>query len=158
MGEERAVKFLDVQQTRGGEPLDFIQVEPLIEQLCERYGLLLCYVFGSYASNNASKLSDVDIAVLAEHELQLKELLDLTEGLQAIFREEAVDLTDLRRAPLSLIHRVLRDGRCLYARDIRTKIEHEMRWESLYFDTEPLRKECFEALKGRLEHGTFGHR
>jgi predicted nucleotidyltransferase len=152
------VRFFSVQQTRGGEPLDFIRIEPLIKQLSERYSLLLCYIFGSYASNNASKLSDLDIAVLAEHELQLQELLDLTEGLQAIFQEEAVDLIDLKKTPLTLIHRVLRDGKCLYARDLRTKIEHEMRWETLYLDTEHLRKEFFEGLKGRIEHGTFGHR
>lgn len=152
------MKFLNVQQTRAGEPLDFIQVEPLIKQLSEQYRFLLCYVFGSYASNDASTLSDLDIAVLAEHELTLKELPDLTERLQTIFKEEAVDLVDLRKIPLTLIHRVLRDGKCLFARDLSTKIEHEMRWETLYFDAEPLRKESFEALKERLENGTFGHR
>jgi len=152
------VNFLTVQQTRGGAPLDFMQVEPLIQQLSEQYRLLLCYVFGSYAANNASTLSDLDIAVLADHELTLKELLDLTEKLQSIFQEEAIDLVDLRKVPLTLIHRVLRDGRCLYARDLGTKIEHEMRWETLYLDAEPLRKEAFAALEKRLESGTFGHR
>jgi hypothetical protein len=100
----------------------------------------------------------LDIAVLAEHELSPIELLDLTEGLQAIFEEEAIDLIDLRKVPLTLIHRVLRDGRCLYARDLGTRIEHEMKWETLYFDAEPLRKESFAALARRLDNGTFGHR
>jgi len=152
------MRFLKVQQTRSGEPLDFVRVESLIKQLSGRYRLLLCYIFGSYASNNASTLSDVDIAVLADHKLALRELLDLTEELQEIFKEEAVDLIDLSKAPLTLIHRVLRDGRCLFARDLSTKIEHEMRWETLYFDAEPLRHASFEALKERIEHGTFGHR
>ena len=156
--EERMVNFLNVQQTRAGKPLDVIQVEPLIKQLSEQYRLLLCYVFGSYASDNASTLSDLDIAVLAEHELTLKELLDLTEGFQEIFEEEAIDLVDLRKIPLTLAHRVLRDGKCLFARDLSTRIEHEMRWETLYFDAEPLRKESFEALTERLDNGTFGHR
>lgn len=152
------MNFLTVQQTRAGKPLDFSQVEPLIQQLSEHFRLLLCYVFGSYAADNASMLSDLDIAVLADHELTLKELLDLTERLQAIFQEDAVDLVDLRTVPLTLIHRVLRDGRCLFARDLGTKIEHEMRWETLYLDAEPLRKEAFTALEKRLENGTFGHR
>jgi len=152
------VKFLNVQQTRAGKPLDLIQVEPRIKQLSEQYRLSLCYIFGSYASDNASTLSDLDIAVLAEHELTPKELPDLTEGFQEIFEEEAIDLVDLRKVPLTLVHRVLRDGRCLYARDLSTKIEHETRWETLYFDAEPLRKESFEALTERLDNGTFGHR
>jgi predicted nucleotidyltransferase len=152
------VKFLNVQQTRAGKPLDLSQVEPLIKQLGEQYRLLLCYVFGSYASDNASTLSDLDIAVLTEHELAPKELLAITEEFQEIFQEEAIDLVDLRKVPLTLIHRVLRDGRCLYARDLRTRIEHEMRWETLYFDAEPLRRQSFEALRERLDNGTFGHR
>jgi predicted nucleotidyltransferase len=152
------VNFLTVQQTRAGKPLNFSQVEPLIQQLGEHFRLLLCYVFGSYAVDNASMLSDLDIAVLADHELTLEELLDLTERLQAILQEDAIDLIDLRAVPLTLIHRVLRDGRCLFARDLGTKIEHEMRWETLYLDTEPLRKEAFTALEKRLENGTFGHR
>jgi predicted nucleotidyltransferase len=129
-----------------------------MKQLSEQFRLLLCYVFGSYASNNASTLSDLDIAVLADHELSLKELLDLTERLQTIFQEEAIDLVDLRTVPLTLIHRVLRDGRCLFALDLGTKIEHEMRWETLYLDAEPLRKQSFAVLEKRLENGTFGHR
>ena len=155
---EIPVNFLTVQQTRAGKPLNFNQVEPLIQQLCERFPLLLCYVFGSYATSNTSTLSDLDIAVLADHELTLKELIDLTERLQAILQEDAIDLVDLRTVPLTLIHRVLRDGRCLFARDLGTKVEHEMRWETLYLDAEPLRRQSFEALEKRLENGTFGHR
>ncbi|MBT9159917.1 MAG: type VII toxin-antitoxin system MntA family adenylyltransferase antitoxin [Dehalococcoidia bacterium] len=152
------MRFLTILKTREGRPLNFEKLEPLIGEVCERYGLSLFYLFGSYASGQTSKLSDLDVAVLREQGLELDRLLDLTGELQEIFEEEAVDLVDLRKAPLTLIHRVLKEGKCLYARDLRTKIENEVRWESLYLDTEPLRRESFEALKRRLADGTFGHR
>ena len=53
---------------------------------------------------------------------------------------------------------MLKEGKCLYARDLRAKIEHESRWETLYLDAEPLRREHFEALRKRLENGSFGDR
>jgi predicted nucleotidyltransferase len=152
------VRFLTILKTRKGRPLNLEKLEPLIGEVCQKYGLSLFYLFGSYASAQTSKLSDLDVAVLGEQVLELDRLLDLTGELQQILEEEAVDLIDLRKAPLPLIHRVLKEGKCLYARDLRTKIENEMRWESLYFDTVPLRREHFESLKKRLKDGAFGCR
>jgi len=152
------MRFLTVLKTREGRPLNFEKLEPLIGEVCQKYGLSLFYLFGSYSSSQASNLSDLDVAVLPEQGLALDRLLDLTGELQEIFEEEAVDLVDLRKAPLPLIHRVLKEGKCLYARDLRTKIENETRWESLYLDTGPLRREHFESLEKRLKDGTFGHR
>jgi len=156
------MRFLKVLKTREGRPLNFEELEPLIAEICKRYRLSLFYIFGSYFGSytfgRASRLSDLDVAVLPEPELELDELLNLIAELQEIFEEEAVDLVDLRKAPLTLIHRVLKEGKCLYARDLRTKIEHESRWETLYLDTEPLRREYFKALERRLEDGSFGDR
>lgn len=152
------MRFLATLKTREGRPLNLENLEPLIAEVCEKHGLSLFYLFGSYASGQTSKLSDLDVAVLCEQGLELANLLDLIGELQEIFEEEAVDLVDLRKAPLTLIHRVLKEGICLYARDLRTKIENEVRWESLYLDTEPLRRESFEALERRLTDGTFGNR
>ena len=156
------MRFLKVLKTREGRPLNFEELEPLIAEICKRYRLSLFYIFGSYFGSytfgRASRLSDLNVAVLPEPELELDELLNLIAELQEIFEEEAVDLVDLRKAPLTLIHRVLKEGKCLYARDLRTKIEHESRWETLYLDTELLRREYFKALERRLEGGSFGDR
>jgi len=152
------MRFIKVLKTREGKPLSFEELEPLIAKVCEKYGLVLFYIFGSYAFNEAYRLSDLDVAVLPEQDLGLNQFLALIGELQDIFEEEAVDLVDLRKAPLTLIHRVLKEGKCLYARDPRTKIEHESRWETLYLDAEPLRREHFEALRKRLENGSFGDR
>lgn len=152
------MRFLRVLKSREGRPIDFNNVEAPIEALCHKYGLLLLYVFGSYARAEAGKLSDLDIAILPETGFPSHDLVDIIADLQDLFQEEAIDLVDLREAPLTLIHQVLKKGKCLYARDLATKIEHEVRWEKLYFDTEPLRRERFAALERRLRDGTFGRR
>jgi len=119
---------------------------------------LLLYLFGSYALGYANRLSDLDIAFLPKEEFNLDKTLNLLAELQTIFQEEAIDLVDLSKAPLTLIHRVLKEGRCLYACNLRKKIEFESKNETLYYDTAPLRKDYFSALERRIKNGTFGYR
>jgi len=152
------MKFLKVLKSRNGRPIQFDEVEPKIERICQKYDIGLLYLFGSYAVGEATGLSDLDVGILPDGKFTLDDLLHLTSDLQEVFEEEAIDVVDLRKAPPTLIHRVLRHGRCLYARDLRMKIENEARWQTLYMDTEPLRRERFEALKRRLQDGTFGTR
>lgn len=129
-----------------------------MEECCIKNDILLMYIHGSYATGSAHALSDLDIAVLPCGEFDLERYSMVLVELQEIFEEEAIDLVDLRRAPLTLIHRVLRDGRCIYARDLSTRISFEIEKESRYFDTEPLRREYFKALERRIDNGTFGDR
>jgi len=78
------MRFLATLKTREGRPLNFEKLEPLIGGVCEKYGLSLFYLFGSYASGETSKLSDLDVAVLREQGVEAG-LLDLTGELQEIF-------------------------------------------------------------------------
>lgn len=150
------MRFIEALKSRDGQPIDFEDVAPKIERMCHKHGLLLLYVFGSYAREDSGRLSDLDIAVLPEEEFDFRELTTIVSELIDIFQDEAIDLVDMRKAPLPLIHRVLKEGKCLYARDLNTKIECEVRWENLYLDTAPLRRANFEALERRLQDGTFG--
>lgn len=152
------MRLLRVLKSRSGKNIDFKETEFKINSICKSYGIKLLYIFGSYAFNNASSLSDLDIAYLSGKRLELDNFLSLLGELQETFEEEAIDLVDLSNAPLTLTHRVLREGICIYAEDLRTKIEFETKYETLYFDTVPLRKEYFQNLIRRIEDGTFGYR
>jgi len=152
------MKFLRVLMTRNGKPLDFEKLSLSIERICKEFKLQLLYVFGSYAYNNANRLSDLDVAYLSESKLDLDRILKLISKLQEVFREEAIDIVDLKEAPLPLIHRIIKEGKCLYTKDFKIKLEFEMRHENLYFDTEPLRREYFKALTRRIKDGSFGYR
>ncbi|KPJ56576.1 MAG: hypothetical protein AMJ42_05175 [Deltaproteobacteria bacterium DG_8] len=152
------MKFLKVLKSREGKNVNFKEVESKTKDLSERFDILLLYLFGSYALNSANILSDLDIAFLPGGKFNVDKILSLIGELQDIFEEEAIDLVDLSKAPLTLIHRVFREGKCLYACDLKTKIEFESMNENLYYDTEYLRREYFDALKRRIKNGTYGYR
>ncbi|MEK6647129.1 MAG: nucleotidyltransferase domain-containing protein [Candidatus Firestonebacteria bacterium] len=152
------MKFLEVLKSRNGKILDIDLLEPLVENVCQRFKIQLLYLFGSYATKNISKLSDLDIAFFASDDIKLEKWGQFLGELQDIFEEEAIDLVDLKNAPLPLIHRILRDGKCLYAINLESRINFETRSETFYQDTKYLRMEYFDALLRRIENGTFGCR
>lgn len=124
--------------------MDFDEIKSKIGEVCRRFNLVLLYLYSSSASGITSRLGNLDVGFLsAEREFGLDQTLKLLDELQEIFEEEAVDLVDLSRVPLTLIYRVLKEGRCLYTKDPETRIELEARCKSLYCDTQPL---CHTSL------------
>ena len=98
------------------------------------------YLYGSVARGTAREGSDVDVGVLLEKDpprtLQgLK--LDLEADLEDLV-EVPVQLIVLNRAPVDLIHRVLRDGKLLLDRDRSKRIQFEVKARSEYFDLLPI--------------------
>lgn len=75
----------------------------------------LVILFGSRAKGHAGKMSDTDIAVLADHELDLREKVALAEkfGNQLGVSEDEVDVVDLRAASPLLQHEVASSGKLL---------------------------------------------
>lgn len=151
------MRFIDTLKSRAGKPIQFKKIESRIEEIVKDFDIVLLYVYGSYAFGVASKLSDLDIAFLAHKRLSFDKQLELLERLQEIFEEEAIDLVDLSRAPLTLVHRVLKEGRRIYAHSLSERIEFETRCENLYLDAEPLRREYERALIKRIENGSYGY-
>lgn len=139
--------------TRKGKKIDFPVIEEKISNMCTKFAVDLLYVFGSYASGKMSELSDLDIAFFAKKKIDELELL---AQLQQFFEEEAIDLVNLKDAPAHLVHRVLRDGKCLYASDLKLKIDFESKKESEYFDSQWLREDYFKEMVRRVEDGTYG--
>jgi len=152
------MRFFKVMKSRNGKMINLNEIKPKINEVCQKFNIILLYLFGSYATGEAYGLSDLDIGFFPYKKFDLDKVLSLSSKLQDIFEEEAIDLVDLSRAPITLIHRVIKEGRCLYGKDLRRKIEFEIKNEAFYYDTEPLRKEYFGALERRIIDGTFGYR
>lgn len=77
--------------------------------------LILAILFGSRAKGHAGKMSDTDIAVLADHELDLREKIAVAEKFSGRLKisEDEVDVVDLRTASPLLQHEVAASGKLL---------------------------------------------
>lgn len=77
--------------------------------------LKLAILFGSRAKGHAGKMSDTDIAILADHELTLRDKITLAEkfGSRLGVSEDEIDVVDLRIASPLLQHEVTTHGKLL---------------------------------------------
>jgi predicted nucleotidyltransferase len=116
----------------------------------DHVGIVCVYVYGSVARGEAHDTSDIDVAVLCSQEPP--PTLDGL-GLELGYRLERllgkpVDSVILNRAPLDLIHRVLRDGMLVYDSDPSSRIRFEVQARNAYFDLLPYLRQYRRATPG----------
>jgi predicted nucleotidyltransferase len=102
-------------------------------------GIAAAWLFGSVARGSARPDSDVDVGVLFSQEPP-RGLSGLALGLEGDLERGLglpVQLVVLNRAPVDLIHRVLRDGILLIDRDRSRRIAFEVRSRNEFWDIEP---------------------
>ena len=100
-------------------------------------GIVVAWIFGSVARGTARPESDVDVAVAFDDVLPLPRLLDLQAALTELLQKET-QVVDVRRAPVDLVHRVLRDGILVVERDRSKRIRLEVDARNRYFDMRPI--------------------
>jgi predicted nucleotidyltransferase len=120
----------------------------------------LAYLFGSHGRGTANPLSDVDVAVWLDERLSPPEQgeahVRLMGDLMSLLRRDDVDVVILNRSSLLLRHRVLRDGRLLFAADERDRVRfaEETLWR--YLDHRYMYDVLDKAMVTRLREGRFG--
>jgi predicted nucleotidyltransferase len=103
-------------------------------------GVACVYLFGSVARGTAHGRSDVDVAVLLDRDLPATlagSSISLAGKLARVLGCE-VDVVLLNRAPVDLVHRVLRDGRVVFDPRPAERIRFEVRARNAYFDLRPI--------------------
>lgn len=115
-------------------------VEPLRASLLDTAGVVTAYLFGSMARGDGSAESDVDVAILLDHQPRpsLKSMpLDLEARLERLLGRP-VQIVVLNRASPDLVHRVLRDGQILVDRDRPRRLRFEVQARNECFDIAPV--------------------
>jgi len=140
-------------------PLDAAAIGRLQEAL-DHEGVVAAMLIGSQARGTAGPLSDVDVAVWHEPDLDPSQRLALqlrlaSEACRALHTNE-VDVVMLNRAPPLLRHRAIRDAVRLVERDPTMRVRFEARALLDYLDTQPLRDEARRGLRKRIKEGRFG--
>jgi predicted nucleotidyltransferase len=113
-------------------------------------GIICAYLYGSIARGEAHARSDVDVAVLyADDPPPTLEGLgfDLSDTLERHLGKP-VDVVVLNRAPVDLIHRVLRDGVLLCDNQPAVRIRFEVQARNAYFDLLPYLQQYRRAIRG----------
>jgi len=128
-------------------------LRPLPNNIRERLGLLatlfdeadvlLAYIFGSFAHNEAS--ADIDLAVLPGN----KGLEALREKISEILATQRVDLVNLRTASPLLRFEVLSTGSLIFKKDELVENGFELSVIREYRDTAHLRKNQARMLEQR---------
>ncbi len=121
--------------------------------------VVLAYLYGSVAMDQATATSDVDLALILREDNNLApyELLHLQLGLSVdLSRETGIPEFDVRAIndlPLALRGHVACHGIPVYVADEETRIAFETRTRDEYFDYQPiadrLRRAYFADLRER---------
>lgn len=116
-----------------------------IRNLLKNHSVELAYIFGSFATKNATKHSDIDIAVLLPSSMKKEQRFDarlkLMEGFSKIFskKAEVVILNDT--SSLFFKYIIIKEGENIYQKSERDRIDFENKITGEYFDFAPFLKE-----------------
>lgn len=101
------------------------------------------YLFGSQALGTATSTSDIDLAILYEHEppsTLMGSGQKLASYLERGLKKE-VDLIVLNTASAELVHEVLESGKLVIDRDPALRVRFEVKKRNEYFDMLPILQE-----------------
>lgn len=110
----------------------------------------LIIAFGSQVRETSSHSSDLDVAVLSDHLLNLKEKSELTSKLASKLKiiEDKIDLVDLWTAPPLLQYQVANNGQLLEGDEFEFLRFRVLAWKR-YLDTAKFRRAREKALANR---------
>jgi predicted nucleotidyltransferase len=120
----------------------------VIDAVASEPAVLAVYLFGSTTRDQEGPLSDLDVAVLLDAQVDGAELAGrLTDVLSRQLKSDHVDLVSLREAPVPVRYRVVRDGLLLMSRDEAARQRFTAETVLLYLDFAPLRDRAFARVR-----------
>jgi predicted nucleotidyltransferase len=116
--------------------------------------VLCAYLYGSYATGESHRFSDLDVGICVEG-LDARACLDL-ELLLALRIDEKLDhqvqseVRVINHLPLAVKGRILTHGEIIYSRAEDKRVEFETKTRMLYFDFLPVMRAHRSAYREKL--------
>lgn len=123
MGVKSVLRTNRLKKIFAGSPVDFV------------------YLFGSYAAGNATKKSDVDIAIFFDSTVgkteRFERRLELTEAVSRLLKKkvEVVGLNDVSSIFLKYV--IIKEGFLLYEKSEASRVDFERKLLGEFFDFQP---------------------
>jgi len=138
-----------------------LDIERLSNYLSLKDEISAAYIFGSYAVNRYSPLSDVDIALLLNSNVNVSEYsqikLKVITELVELLSLNTIDIVILNTAPPLLSHEVTKKGVVLFSKNEKERLEYIAKSTMRYLDTIHLRKVQDKILHEKIRRGDFGY-
>lgn len=108
------------------------------------------WIIGSYGTEYQREDSDIDFAILFQHNLSLMEEMDVACKISDTIGYENVDIINLKKAPILLQFKTIKEGRTLYERDyikVSDYIEYVLnRYREEKYRIEAFRKDFYDSF------------
>jgi len=137
-------------------------IPSLIEKLSLDEDIIALYLFGSYAEDKQTPVSDIDLAVLLKRDFPqdsyFEKKLTLLSTITSLLKTDEVDLVILNQVPPALSYRILSKGSLLFEKTDQKsqRVSFQVRICDRYFDFKPVEKVLHEGLVRRIREGRFG--
>jgi uncharacterized protein YutE (UPF0331/DUF86 family)/predicted nucleotidyltransferase len=144
-----------------GGPLGNLKpYQQALDEILERHGVVLAYLYGSQVQGDAGPLSEVDIAVQFTPGLPRRErfsqMAQLTSDLCQLLQRDDVYVVDLDAIPPLLSHRIYLNHRLLYCPDDAVRVAFEPCALRQYLVTRSLRRIRWRYVRQRITQGRYG--
>lgn len=123
----------------------------LVEEAAQKYSLELILLFGSRASGRSHRESDFDVAYLGQNDLSLQKEAELIIDLSHVFKNENIDLVNLKKAPPLLAYAVFQNARVIYEKRPLLYASQRVYAFKKYVESKPLYQERFAKLRERIK-------
>lgn len=135
-----------------------MEKQVLIKKLTEvlaKAPVKFAILYGSYAADRATPVSDIDLAVYAA---SMNDYLQVVAEVDAQFPAHHIDLVNLHGKPALLYYEVLAGGVPLLIRDDAFYQQEKLRVMRDYLDYKPMHDRLLQDMRQRIEEGTYGRR
>jgi len=134
---------------------EILTLQSLLEST---YGVSQLFIFGSFAKSRANSLSDLDIAIFINKELDILDFGMLVSDLEKATRQkiDLVILNDLHKKNAKLAFNILQNHELIFSSNREEYIEFKSNTMQYYFDIEPMYEMFDRELTQRLNNGTYG--